>query len=107
MNSQKLSQSNFVKSCLLCFTKRRAALAQHDEHEALCTSLCCAKCGQCACVTQLLADHDEAERLRDMGIYEGVTVTVLREGDPLLVRIDDCRIGLGRAAAEKIMCELV
>ena len=106
MDSPRSSKSNFVKSCLLCFAKRRAVV-EHEAHEAHCTALCCAKSGECACITQLMDDHNEAERLRDMGIYEGVTVTVLRDGDPLLVRIGDCRIGLGRAAAEKIMCELV
>jgi len=106
MNSQKSSKMSFMKSSLWCFTKRRAVI-DHEEHEAHCTALCCAKSGACACITQLMADHNEAERLRDMGIHEGVTVTVLRDGDPLLVRVGECRIGLGRAAAEKIMCELV
>jgi Fe2+ transport system protein FeoA len=106
MDFRKSFQSNLVKSSLWCFSRRRAE-AEHEEHEAHCTALCCAKSGECACITQLLAEHHEAERLRDMGIYEGVTVTVLRDGDPLLVRICECRIGLGRAAAENIMCELV
>lgn len=90
-----------------CFSWRRTAVLEHHQHEAHCTALCCAKSGECACITALLAEHDEAERLRDMGIHEGVTVTVLRDGDPLLVRIGDCRIGLGRAAAMKVMCELL
>ncbi|MEO6906266.1 MAG: FeoA family protein [Abditibacteriaceae bacterium] len=94
---------NLIKSSLWCFAKRRAV----SGHEAHCTALCCAKCGQCACITELLADHSEAERLRDMGIHEGVMVTVLQDGDPLLVRIGECRIGLGRVAAEKILCELI
>jgi Fe2+ transport system protein FeoA len=100
------TKSSKFKSGFWCFSKRHAA-EEHEAHEANCTALCCAKPGECACVTQLLADHDEAERLRDMGIYEGVTVKVLRDGDPLIVRVGECRLGLGRTAATKIICELV
>ena len=106
MDFPESSTSSILKSGFWGFARRRARI-EHEEHVAHCTALCCAKCGECACVTQLIADHHEAERLRDMGIHEGVTVTVLRDGDPLLVRVGDCRIGLGRAAAEKIICELI
>lgn len=78
----------------------------HSLHELHCTALCCAKSGQRAHVLQLAGDAHEAERLRDLGLREGATVTVLRDGDPLMVRIDDARFGIGRMAAEKILCEI-
>jgi Fe2+ transport system protein FeoA len=53
-----------------------------------------------------VGDANEAERLRDLGLREGATVTVLRDGDPLMVRVDDARFGIGRAAAEKILCHI-
>jgi len=107
MDHPPLTKRNGVSWNLWRFAKRSLQEHQHENHEAHCTALCCAKSGACACITELLADHDEAERLRDMGIYEGVTVTVLRDGDPLIVRVGECRLGLGRAAAMKVMCELL
>lgn len=103
MDSTKPSK---FRSGFWCFSKSRV-VEDHEAHAANCTALCCAKSGECACITQLVAEHDEAERLRDMGIHEGVTVTVLRDGDPLIVRVGECRLGIGRAAAMKIMCELL
>ncbi len=80
---------------------------EHANHEIHCTSLCCARGGQSARVLDLVNDDGEAARLRDLGLHEGATVTVLRHGDPMVVRVDDTRFGLGRKAAEKVLCELL
>ncbi len=79
----------------------------HAEHELHCTSLCCARNGQCARILDLINDCDEAARLRDLGLHEGSTVTVLRHGDPMVIRVDDTRFGIARKAAEKVLCELL
>jgi Fe2+ transport system protein FeoA len=42
-----------------------------------------------------------------MGICEGATVTVLRDGDPLVVRVDNARFGIGREAAMRVLCDLI
>lgn len=78
----------------------------HAAHEQDCTALCCAKSGQSACVTQLIGDAHEAARLRDLGLREGARVTVLRDGDPLMVKIESARFGIGRAAAMNVLCDL-
>ena len=78
----------------------------HAEHEMHCTALCCAKHGERANVVQLVGDAAEAARLRDLGICEGATVQVLRDGDPLIVRVADARFGIGRAAAMNVLCEI-
>lgn len=79
---------------------------EHEEHEAGCTALCCARNGQTLCVLRLVGEAREAACLRDIGLREGANVTVVRHGDPLLVRVGDARFGIGRAAAERILCDL-
>jgi Fe2+ transport system protein FeoA len=85
------------------FRKRRE---EHEEHEENCTALCCARCGQSVTVSRLVGDAGEAARLRDLGVREGATVTVLRDGDPLLISVDDARFGIGRTAATRVLCHL-
>lgn len=80
---------------------------EHHQHELDCTALCCAKSGQCAVVSRFVGDEDEAERLRDMGVREGAIVTVLRDDDPLIIKVDEARIGVGRAAAMNVLCQIV
>jgi Fe2+ transport system protein FeoA len=39
-----------------------------------------------------------------MGIHPGVVVEIVRnDGDPVYIRVDDARYGLGRTLAEKIL----
>ena len=85
-------------------SKLRRRQHQHVAHAADCTALCCAKNGQTLCVRHLVGEDKEAACLRDIGVREGAIVTVLRHGDPLLVRIGDARFGIGHAAAECILC---
>jgi len=87
---------------LLSILRRRQH--QHAAHAADCTALCCAKNGQTLCVRHLVGEDKECACLRDIGVREGAIVTVLRHGDPLLVRIGDARFGIGHAAAECILC---
>ncbi|WP_294343572.1 FeoA family protein [Prosthecochloris sp.] len=49
--------------------------------------------------------HSGAARLREMGFYEGQQVTVLqnRNGSPLLVKLQDSRMVLGRGLAKNIL----
>ncbi len=56
-------------------------------------------------VVRFAGDAHEAARLRDIGVREGATVTVLRDGDPLLVKVDNARFGIGRAAAMNVLCQ--
>lgn len=77
---------------------------EHAAHAADCTALCCAKNGQTLCVRHLVGEAKEAACLRDIGVREGAIITVLRHGNPLLVRVGDARFGIGHAAAECILC---
>ena len=88
-------------------TKFREQHEEHHEHELDCTALCCAKNGQCAVVARLVGDENEAERLRDLGVREGAIVTVLRDDDPLIIKVDEARFGIGRTAAMNVLCQIV
>ena len=77
----------------------------HHEHELHCTSLCCGLRGDALQITELVGGETEAARLRDLGVREGATVTILREGDPLMIKVDNARFGLSRAAAINVHCE--
>lgn len=85
---------------------KKARNDEHHEHELNCAALCCAKSGQSACILHLVGAADEAARLRDLGLCEGAHVTVLRDGDPLVVRAGDARFGIGRAAAMNVLCAI-
>jgi len=79
----------------------------HHDHAADCTALCCAASGQSADIVELIGDAEEAAMLRDLGVREGARVTVLRDGDPLVVKVDNARFGIGRNAANNVLCRLV
>jgi Fe2+ transport system protein FeoA len=52
-------------------------------------------------------DNGHAQRLRELGVYEGRTIQVLLKGNPLICRIGDCRFGLCHRLARHITVELV
>lgn len=89
------------------FRSRRAAQNAHHNHEISCTSLCCAKSGQQLCVTRLCGGEIECAKLRELGVREGADVTVLRHGNPILIRIDGARFGIGQGAATNVLCDIV
>jgi len=86
---------------------RLASQDAHEEHEAGCTALCCGKRGQQMSVYKLTNDAAEADSLRDLGVREGTRVTVLRDGNPLMIAVDGARFGIGRAAAMKVLCHII
>ena len=87
--------------------RRRKTEQEHAHHEAHCSALCCARNGQQARVLRFAEESAETARLREMGICEGATVTVVRDGDPLVVRVEEARFGIGRQAAMRVLCDLL
>ena len=79
----------------------------HEDHEAGCMALCCGKRGQQMSVYKLTNEVSEADTLRDLGVREGSRISVLRDGNPLIVKVDGARFGIGRAAAMKVLCHVV
>ena len=70
-------------------------------------ALCCGKRGQQMSVYKLTNEVGEADTLRDLGVREGSRVSVLRDGNPLIIKVDGARFGIGRAAAMKVLCHIV
>lgn len=65
--------------------------------------------GQCATITGLRHDSPVCVRLMEMGLFEGVSVTVLRRaplGDPLELQVGDYRLSLRRADARQVEVSL-
>ena len=83
------------------FKLRRSLGESHHDHKLHCASLCCARSGACVSVTEICGCEEEAAKLRDLGVREGAQVTVVRAGNPLLVRVEGARFGIGEAAAQK------
>lgn len=91
----------------MIFRSHRARAKAHHEHEIGCTSLCCAKNGQNLCVKRLSGCATECAKLRELGVREGAHVTILQHGTPILIRIDGARFGIGQAAAQNVLCDIV
>jgi Fe2+ transport system protein FeoA len=85
--------------------RRRQAHMLHQEHELNCSSLCCGKRGDALRVLMLTGDDTEAARLRDLGVREGARVVIVRDGDPLMIKVDNARFGISRTTANHVHCE--
>lgn len=62
--------------------------------------------GQRGVVTSVRLTESSTKRLADIGFVPGARVEMLRCGDPCIVRIDESRVGLGRAYQEAILLDL-
>lgn len=61
--------------------------------------------GQAATITALRHESPVAVRLMEMGLFEGVSVTVLRRaplGDPIELQVGDYRLSLRREDASQV-----
>lgn len=71
------------------------------------SSLAGAPAGLDLYVQAVMVEDSHAQRLRELGLYEGKTIQVLLPGNPLICRIGDCRFGLCHRLARHIMVEPV
>lgn len=72
-------------------------------------ALRCAECPLAACasgcraaVLRMECDHDEAHRLRGLGLFEGTCVQVLDSRNGMLLEVKGARLALGQALAAAI-----
>jgi len=54
-------------------------------------------------VSQVLAVDGDATRLKRLGICEGRQLQLVQSGDPLIVRVVGCRVGVSRSLAEQVL----
>ena len=62
-------------------------------------------CGICVMVKALDMAHDQAERLRNMGIREGSRISLVSSHDPMLVVVENTRIALSHSIAGHVKVE--
>lgn len=69
----------------------------------------CAECPLAACasgcraaVLRMDCDHDEATRLRGLGLFEGSCIQVLDSRNGMLLEVKGSRLALGQALASAI-----
>lgn len=61
--------------------------------------------GEVGQVTAITVVEPHGARLAGLGLHEGVGVTVVRAGDPLILKIGRTRIGLARRLAAAIQVQ--
>jgi len=57
------------------------------------------------CVTAVGGENGHAQRLRELGLFEGQRVRVLASGNPLICQIGECRFGMCRRIARCILVQ--
>lgn len=58
--------------------------------------------GICATITQILADDEDQQRLKAMGVCLGRRVELVKAGDPLILRVLGTRIGVSARLARQV-----
>lgn len=101
-----MSVLNIARRLTQWCAQSRQSRETHAGHEAGCAALCCARRGETACVLRLNGSDATVARLRELGLREGATVEVVRDGDPLLIKVNGARFGLGRRCAMDILCRI-
>lgn len=59
--------------------------------------------GEFGTIDSINGVHAAAKRLADMGFFQGAKVTMIRPGEPCIVRIDGRCVGLGGALQNSIL----
>ena len=59
--------------------------------------------GQRARIAFLGLDHEDAQRLREMGLREGCCVCVMANADKCILGLSGCRIALQREVASHLL----
>ncbi len=57
----------------------------------------------CVEVTRMDADDDDTQRLKAMGVCVGRKVVMVKQGDPLIVRVWGTRLGVSHRLAHQVM----
>ncbi len=62
--------------------------------------------GLCAEVKRVEADDDDTLRLMAMGVCAGRTIELVKQGDPMILRLFGTRIGVSRRLGEKVLVDV-
>lgn len=58
-----------------------------------------------ALITDVGSEHDDAVRLKALGLCVGQRVELIQAGDPLIVRVLGARVGLSARVAAQVLVE--
>jgi len=56
----------------------------------------------CCIVMEVLAQDNDVQRLMSMGVCVGRTIEVVKNGDPLILKVFGSRIGVSARLAERV-----
>lgn len=59
----------------------------------------------CATVRSIEADDDDSQRLKTLGLCVGRQVELVKQGNPLIVRVFSSRLGLASELAARVKVE--
>lgn len=60
----------------------------------------------CAVVRQIATDDEEMQRLKTLGVCLGRRVELVKNGDPLILKVFGSRLGLSAALAANVQVEV-
>ena len=75
---------------------------QHSPAVGLGEPLTAATAMSVVTVCRVSANHEDGIRLKRMGICEGRQLQLLQDGDPVILRVVGCRIGVSRQLAGQV-----
>jgi Fe2+ transport system protein FeoA len=87
-----------IRSLLARWRQKKAAPA---ERCAACPLTACVR-GERASIVRMECAHEDACKLRDLGLYEGSHVTILDRQDGCLVAVRGSRLALAAKLADSI-----
>lgn len=61
------------------------------------------KRGDCAQVVSVEADSNDIQRLQAMGLCAGRNIELIKQGDPMILRVFASRVGVSRRLGERVM----
>jgi Fe2+ transport system protein FeoA len=60
----------------------------------------------CAVVRQIATDDEEMQRLKTLGVCPGRRVELVKNGDPLILKVFGSRLGISAALASNVHVEV-
>ena len=82
---------------------KAAAQAVATERDVRMVPLALLRAGQAGRVSEVLGTGDMVHRLREMGLYDGAPVQMIRPGSPCIIRLRGQRLGFRTDDLARVM----